>query len=176
MAISVRDARRSPADRAWIESVYRDYLNDLAPLSTGLFPVLGEIGHREPDQLARWFSDPTAFPFVILDGNEFAGFAMVGRGATRAGSSPVDFRMAEFFVVAPHRRRGVGRSAVQIILDRLAGKWEILEYLRNPDAVSFWRSVVTRYTQGRYQERMQNGEVRQVFDSVGPARPARSSV
>jgi predicted acetyltransferase len=173
VAVSVRDARRSPADRAWIESVYRDYLNDLAPLSTGLFPTLGEIGHREPDQLARWFGDPTAFPFVILDGEERAGFAMIGRGSTRADASTVDFRMGEFFVVAPHRRRGVGRSAVQIIFDRLCGKWEILEYLRNPGAVSFWRKVVGRYTQGRYQERIANGEVRQVFDSGGPARPSR---
>ena len=165
MAISVRDARRSLADRAWMEGIYREYLNDLAPLSTGLFPVLGEIGHREPDQLARWFGDPTAFPFVILDGEDPAGFAMVARGATRPGASAVDYRMAEFFVVSDHRRRGIGRSAVQIIFDRLAGRWEILEYTRNPDAVAFWRKVVSRYTQGRYQERISNGEVRQVFES-----------
>ena len=46
--VSVRDCRKARDDRRWIESVYRDYLNDLAPASTGIFPALGEIGHRGP--------------------------------------------------------------------------------------------------------------------------------
>ena len=32
MTVSVRDARGSASDRLWIENVYRDYLDDLAPL------------------------------------------------------------------------------------------------------------------------------------------------
>ena len=51
----------------------------------------------------------------------------------------------------------VGRTAVQLILNRFAGRWEITEYLRNPSAVSFWRRVVALYTQGNYQERIVNG-------------------
>ena len=54
--VSVRDARASESDRRWIQSVYRDYLDDLAP-DTGVFPVLGEVGHREPDQIHRWFGE-----------------------------------------------------------------------------------------------------------------------
>ena len=52
VTVSVRDARAQPADRLWIQSVYREYLNDLSALNTGIFPVLGEFGHREPDLLA----------------------------------------------------------------------------------------------------------------------------
>jgi len=47
-----------------IQSVYRDYLDDLNP-GTGLFPKLGEVGHREPDLIAHWFGDPNSFPLVI---------------------------------------------------------------------------------------------------------------
>ncbi len=169
MTVSVRDARASEADRLWIEHVYRDYLDDLAPLNTGIFPILGEVGHREPDQIARWFGDPNAFPLVIAKSSEPVGFAMVVRGAagsaTRSG-----YRMAEFFVSRPNRGLGIGRGAVQLILDRFAGRWEIVEYMRNPDAVKFWRRVVSGYTKGRYQERVVNGEVHQVFESGLPAR------
>jgi len=49
VTVSVRDARGSQSDRLWIENVYRDYLDDLAPLNTGIFPILPEVGHREPD-------------------------------------------------------------------------------------------------------------------------------
>ena len=59
---------------------------------------------------------------------------------------------------------------MQLILSRFAGRWEITEYLRNAAAVSFWRRVVGSYTQGRYSERVINGEVHQVFVS-GAARP-----
>ena len=159
MPINGRDARLSEPDRLWIEGVYRDYLDDLAPLNTGIFPVLGEVGHREPDQVAHWFADPQAHPFVIAQATERVGFALVVRGSGQAG-----YRMAEFFVSRPNRGRGVGQGAARLIFDRFAGRWEIIEYLRNPAAVRFWRRVVSRYTQGKFEERVVNGEVRQVFE------------
>jgi len=154
VSVSVRDARAVPADRLWIQSVYRDYLDDLNP-GTGIFPVLGEVGHREGDQIAHWFGDPNTLLRAV------------------AGSSPqrIEYRMAEFFVMRTRRRLGIGQTAVQLILSRFAGRWEISEYLRNTAAVSFWRRVVASYTRGTYQERIINGEVRQVFDSARP-RPA----
>ncbi|MCU0759321.1 MAG: GNAT family N-acetyltransferase [Steroidobacteraceae bacterium] len=169
MTVSVRDARALPADRRWIEGVYRDYLDDLAPLNTGVFPILGEVGHSEPDQLTRWFADPSAHLLLILKSGAPAGFAMVGRGGPAPGRPPSDYRMAEFFIARPFRRLGVGRAAVPLILDRFAGRWEIVEYQRNPGAVSFWRRVVSLYTRGDYQERVGDGEVRQTFVS-GSAR------
>ena len=165
MSVSVRDARASKSDRLWIGNIYREYLDDLSALSTGIFPVLGEVGHREPDQIARWFGDRNAYPLIILKTAEPVGFAMVAH--TQAPPSPrvVEYRMVEFFITRASRRLGVGRTAVNLILNRFAGRWEITEYLRNPDAVSFWRRVVAGYTSGSYQERVINGEVRQVFDS-----------
>jgi len=170
VTVSVRDVR-SESDRLWIASVYREYLDDLAALNTGIFPVLGEIGHREPDQIARWFGDPNAVALVVLKSAEPVGFAMVARGGSVPGTPPVEYRMAEFFIARAHRRLGIGRTAVQLILNRFAGRWEVTEYLRNPVAVSFWRRVVAGYTRGNYQERVINGEVRQVFDSRQERRP-----
>ena len=163
--VSVRDARAAPADRLWIQSVYRDYLDDLNP-GTGLFPRLGEIGHREHDQIAHWFADPNPFPLVIMRGDEPVGFARVVRLGPLAAQPRIDYRLAEFFIARARRRLGIGQTAVQLILSRFAGRWEITEYLRNGTAVSFWRRVVGSYTRGRYSERIMNGEVHQVFESA----------
>lgn len=173
ITISVRDARAYPTDRLWIQSVYRDYLDDLNP-GTGLFPALGEVGHREPDQIAHWFGDPNTYPLVIVKGTEPVGFARVLRASNAPAPRPrsADYRMAEFFVTRTRRRLGVGRSAVELILNRFAGRWEISEYLRNAEAVNFWRRVVSGYTRGKYQERIVNGEVHQLFDSGTTPRPA----
>lgn len=177
MTVSVRDARDTEGDRLWIQSVYRDYLDDLAPAAgTGTFPALGEVGHREPDQLFRWFGDPNSFPLLILRSSVPVGFALVVRGATKttvgAGSPPramAEYRMAEFFITRAMRRLGIGATAVRLIFSRFAGRWEITEYLRNTNAVSFWRRVVASYTRGNYRERIVNGEVRQTFESGLPS-------
>jgi len=177
MTVSVRDARDTEGDRLWIQSVYRDYLDDLVPSAgTGRFPALGEVGHREPDQLFHWFGDPNKFPLVILRASEPVGFALVVRAATGAGPrrateaaaqprAATDYRMAEFFITRARRRLGIGAIAVRLIFSRFAGRWEITEYLRNTAAVSFWRRVVASYTGGNYRERIVNGEVRQTFES-----------
>ncbi|HEY6451408.1 MAG TPA: GNAT family N-acetyltransferase [Steroidobacteraceae bacterium] len=171
--VSLRDARTQD-DRRWIEGVYRDYLNDLAPAATGLFPALGEIGHREPDQLLRWFADRSAQVLTILYGAQPVGFAMVRRrppAPSAAEASPAgEFSMAEFFIARPWRRRGIGAQAVRLLFDRFNGQWLITEHLRNTGAVKFWRGVVAAYTHGKYQERVLNGEVQQHFASGSQRR------
>jgi len=169
MTVSVRDTRPNQADRRWMESVYRDYLADLAPLGTGVFPALGEIGHREPDLLASWFADSSAQVLTILQNDLPVGFALVRVRQPLSAGQSTDYSMAEFFVARRWRRQGVGQEAVRLILDRFAGRWHIMEYLRNPGAVSFWRRVVGAYSLGRYQERVSNGEIHQYFES-GPSR------
>jgi predicted acetyltransferase len=178
LQVSLRDSRSVRADQRWIEGVYRDYLNDLAPSATGIFPALGEVGHREPDQLQRWFGDHTAQVLTVLFNEAPVGFAMVRRrstppsGAGSAGSSGAagsEFSMAEFFIARAWRRRGIGAEAVRLLFDRFAGQWLISEHVRNTTAVKFWRRVVAAYTQGKYQERILNGEVQQHFES-GPQR------
>jgi predicted acetyltransferase len=167
--VSLRDSRSARNDRRWIEGVYRDYLNDLAPASTGIFPALSEVGHREPDQLLRWFGDPSAQVLTILYDDEPVGFAMVHRRAYPAGAetaaAPALFSMGDFFISRQWRRRGIGAQAVRLLFDRFGGEWFITEHLSNTAAVKFWRRVVAAYTRGKYQERIVNGEVQQRFQS-----------
>jgi len=101
--VSVRDARAAPADRLWIQSVYRDYLDDLNP-GTGLFPKLGEVGHREPDLIAHWFGDPNSFPLGDPQGHRAGGFARVLRIAATAAPPRIEYRMLSF----SWRARGAG--------------------------------------------------------------------
>jgi predicted acetyltransferase len=71
--------------------------------------------------------------------------------------------MSEFFVRKPHRRAGIGRDAATLIFDRFAGDWEIVEYMRHPGSVAFWRRVVAVYSKGQFTEQSSNGEVHQRF-------------
>lgn len=161
--VSVREPRAK--DRAWIRGVYRDYLFDLAPAATGLFPLLPDAGQREPEQADRLFADAQVRVLAICYANEPVGFARI---SVRV-QSPPEFSLADFFIARDWRRRGIGAEAVRLILDRFEGAWLITEHLRNDPAVQFWRRVVGGYTAGKYQERIVNGEVQQRFAS-GPRR------
>ena len=85
---------------------------------------------------------------------------------SRAGAyrrAEPDYRLSEFFVVESARRRGVGRSAAELLLSRFAGEWEVCENEDNRAALNFWRRVITAHTGGRYSESRVAGEVRHRF-------------
>ncbi len=169
MSVTLRDAKRSDEDQLWIQSIYPEYLDELAEVSrsgTGVFPVLGEHGARHAELLARWFRDDRSHPLLILDSGRASGFALVARPpAIPAAANAAEYRMAEFYVRRTCRRRGVGRVAAGLIFSRFAGRWEIVEATANDHAVRFWRRTVMEYTRGHYDERVRDGEVRQRFQT-----------
>ncbi len=162
MPVTVRDARSSPLDREWLRTVYRDYLSELSASKTGLFPALTEWDARESEFLAGWFADSSAHPFVVLVDNRHAGFALVSRPPPFP-KTPIDYRMAEFFITGNSRRRGVGASAAALLFSRFAGNWEVLEDGNNRAALMFWRRVIGQQTAGRFSETNAAGEVRHRF-------------
>ncbi len=166
MLVSIRDVRGSAKDQRWIQSIYDEYLDALADLNTGFFSVIGTENARQDEIFANWFSNDQAHPLVILKGAEPVGFALVTRQRIApAAAEGATYRMSEFFVRRPHRHHGIGRNAATLIFDRFSGDWEILEYLRNPGSVAFWRRVLMAYCPGNFSERAQNGEVHQRFKS-----------
>jgi predicted acetyltransferase len=173
LLVSIRDCRHSKKDRQWIQDVYGEYIDSLSDLNTGLFSVIGADNPRKDEIFANWFSNEHSHPLLILKGTDPVGFALVTRPRIPAAGEPAaDYRMSEFFVRKQYRRVGMGRDAALLIFDRFAGDWEIVEYLRNPGAVAFWRRVVADYCKaGRYTERSRHGEVQQRFKSrLAPQR------
>lgn len=167
MAVSLRDARTHAADRTWIEGEFRHYLDDLRASRTGIFPALGSVGLTEHSQVQGWLADRNASLLTILDNRQPAGFALV---VQEDGSGDIDYRMAEFYIIAAQRRRGLGRAAARLILDRFAGRWQVSQDATNRGAIAFWRKVLAAYTRGDYRERAGGGEVRQFFSSANSSK------
>jgi predicted acetyltransferase len=169
MTVALRDARRSTDDRRFIGGLYPEYLDELGAasqaLGTGVFPVYGEHGPRHEELLAPWFRDERSHPLVILKDGRPSGFALVSTPLVQTPDG-YEFRMAEFYIGQNARRRGIGRAAATLIFSRFAGRWEVSEAAANQRAVRFWRQTVAAYTQGRYDERLRDGEVRQRFTSA----------
>jgi len=73
--------------------------------------------------------------------------------------------VAEFFISRPWRRRGIGQEAVRLIPTASLAAGTSWSTLRNPQAVAFWARWWAEYTAGQFQERTENGEIHQYFES-----------
>ncbi|MBI1381755.1 MAG: GNAT family N-acetyltransferase [Planctomycetaceae bacterium] len=92
----------------------------------------------------QWLERPDVlFPWLIEVAGTPAGFAFLGnhRLAAAMGASS-DFYFHEFHVDRAFRRRGVGRRAVELLLERHVGSWTLDVLPSNGPAVAFWESAL----------------------------------
>lgn len=110
------------------------YLYDMAARAP--FPV-GESGRYGYDLLDRFWEHP----YLLRLHGQIAGFALV-IGHCPIRQRPPCWFMAEFCVLRPYWRRGVGRGAVRAILAQHPGDWEIAWSTANRPAAAFWQAVI----------------------------------
>lgn len=168
MSARTRDVRLDPAvadDRPAVARLWQLYLHELSAYDDS---APGADGFYDPGPyFDRYWSEADRFPYRLTVDGRVVGFALVRR-------LDVDsHQMAEFFVVAGERRKGIGRAAARRIFDRFPGRWEVAQMRRNAPAQSFWRAVVQEYTAGRYDERTTDSPaegVMQVFEAAPASR------
>ena len=80
-------------------------------------------------------------PYLITQNNELAGFCLIISHCPIRNRSPCWF-MAEFCVLRPYQGQGIGRAAVQAVLNRHPGDWEIAWSPENSPANAFWPKVI----------------------------------
>lgn len=138
----------STADRAVLLALNEYYVYDFSDL-VGL--DVRDDGSFGGARLDRHFTDPLCHPFLIRVGGSLAGFA-IHEGRSRLTGEPGTHDVAEFFVMKKHRRRGTGTAAAIALFDRFKGPWEVRQLDSNPNATTFWRHTIARYTNNAYTE------------------------
>jgi predicted acetyltransferase len=118
--------------RPVVERLWQLYRHDLSEFRGSLPDASGAFHTRTLDPFLEGDDDRRAHIF-LRDGP--VGFALVHR----ATSEPR--LMAEFFVVRAARRQGLGRAAVDGLLELYPGAWEIPFQEENAAAARFWRRV-----------------------------------
>jgi predicted acetyltransferase len=138
----------SAEDRPLLTNLLQLYLYDFTDVMPWDVEATGRFGERALD--GCW-TDPRRHPFLFRVGGYPAGFAIVDRGSRLTGDAGV-WDMGEFFVLRRYRRRGVGEGAARALFGRFPGPWEVRQLAANAGATAFWRSVIGRYTGGRFEE------------------------
>lgn len=120
----------APHQKPVIANLIQLYLHDMTEFMP--FPV-GADGRFEYEFLDRFWR----FPYLIMAGDELAGFALVIDQCPLTGASPCWF-LAEFFVLKAYRGRGTGTAAVAAALGRHPGQWHVAVPHANKAAQIFW--------------------------------------
>jgi predicted acetyltransferase len=135
VGLEVRKATDS--ERPTIERLIQLYLYDMA--SEHPWP-LERDGRYAYDFLDRFWQHP----YLLHANGDLAGFALVIRGCPITGRADCWF-MAEFFVLRPYRRQGLGAEATRQLLANHPGAWHVAVLQSNKLALAFWQRALAGY-------------------------------
>src|SRR5512143_1804054 len=113
-SLRLRNARLSEQDKAWLKHVYPLYVHELSAYDEKNY-YLDERGIWQPDLIPYWMAEVCCHPMLVVDGTEPIGFALVGQKPFPYRVTDAEFRLAEFFVLAARRRRGIGQAAMGLL-------------------------------------------------------------
>lgn len=131
-----------PEHRETIANLFQLYIHDFSEQWAGQERgELGEDGRFEPyPYLESYWAGPGRVPLLLRAAGRLAGFCLINRH--HHGARPVDWNVAEFFVVRKHRRSGLGAAAAAQVFQARPGVWEVAVARRNTGALAFWRDVI----------------------------------
>jgi predicted acetyltransferase len=126
--------RVSRAERELLARYLQLYSYDMSEF-TGMRPVDGGFSYPHLDAYFR--GDECRAAFWAKDEVGIAGFALVRL-------DPEDGRreIAEFFILAACRRRGIGLAFARQLLAQCPGPWKLHQFANNARAIAFWHRVL----------------------------------
>ena len=143
--------------REELRALFQLYLHDLSEYD-GALP--GADGHYAYAYFDAYWQDANRWPYFIVAGGRVAGFVLIREAAEIA---PGLHSIAEFFILRPFRRGGIGTAAARLALATLPGRWRITQLERNTPAIAFWRRIAAEASGGSFDETREEGDVVQTF-------------
>jgi predicted acetyltransferase len=135
----------APGERDLLENLTQFYLHDFSELfsETSRLDLMAD-GRFSPDPpLDRWWQAEDHLPFLLRWQDRPVGFALINRHSHMG--APMDYAVAEFFVVRKCRRVGIGSAAAGAIFSALPGQWEAAVMRRNRRALAFWDAAIRQH-------------------------------
>lgn len=94
-----------------------------------------------------YFSDKTRDKYFIKYDGKIAGFVMINENNQFNNEGKT---IAEFLILPYFRRKHIGKIAAIKTFEMYPGNWEVQPMENNLIAYSFWKNVISEYTNGNY--------------------------
>lgn len=149
-----------PEARGTLEALFQLYTHDFSDYWAGTDRGELQEDGRFPDYpyLDSYWGKPGRWPYLLRVDGHLDGFVLINDFAH--SGRPIDFSVAEFFVVRKHRRGGVGKAAARAAIAGRPGQWELAVARKNVAAQAFWRGVAKEFgVPGTVEERDHDDEL-----------------
>jgi len=125
-----------------LTNLSRYYTYDVSEFASELHGYeIGEDGHYA-ECVREYWEDPTVDALLLQADDEWAGFALV---KYHLNNKETNYEIAEFFVARKFRRKGIATQFAHQVFNTYPGEWEVNVWPKNPLAVAFWTSSISRY-------------------------------
>ena len=158
MKIEVKKA--TVKQKPLLENLMQLYLYDFSEFEK---TDVDKNGLFDYDHLNMYWKDSNRFPFIVYVDNKIAGFVLVNLKDPYSKSKYQG--ISEFCILRKYQKQGIGEKVAWEIFDLFPGKWEIRELKKNEGAQKFWKKVIHRYTNGKYEEKNERRGPVQAFDN-----------
>jgi predicted acetyltransferase len=137
--------------------------------------VLSQHGLYSYKYLDHQWTEDYRRPFIVKVDGEIAGFVLVllevPREFTKLSNEEKTNVISDFFIMRKFRCKGIGKQVAFSIFEQYKGVWEVRQTYENKPAYSFWKKVISEFTQdSSYQE-----EILQSSRWNGPAMVFQSN-
>jgi predicted acetyltransferase len=154
------------ADLGQLRGLLDSYLEELAQHRPAR---VGASASDEYPYLDAYFTEASRIPYLLELGLRTVGFAFVrSPESTQTGR----FSLAELYVDPAHRRRGLGRRAVEALFRAHPGAWELQVLESNPPARAFWDQLRSSPSVRSWEEHRisaSDGPRSELWLQVGPS-------
>lgn len=125
-----------------VRNIDQYYLYEFARLMPDRYS-LGEDGIFHDDDYERYWGMPGHFPYLLFNGSELAGFALLQK-------NELEINLDQFFVISKHQGSGLAEKLAGLLFDAHRGRWKVQSFLGNEKSERFWFRVIAHYSQNHF--------------------------
>ena len=138
----VRIARESEKDT--LHRIDQFYLYEFSKFMPAYYKLDGDGIFQDGNYLEYW-ADENKFPYLIFEGDELAGFALVKQDDGH-------FNLDQIFVMLKFQGTGTANRAATEIFNSHDGTWKLHSLKTNTKSEGFWPRVVTSFTSNQFEK------------------------
>ncbi|ACT03170.1 GNAT family N-acetyltransferase [Paenibacillus sp. JDR-2] len=109
----------------------------------------------------QW-TDEYRRPLMVKADGEIAGFALISLDVPKEymkwSTAEKTNVISEFFIMRKYRRKGLGRHVACLLFEQFTGIWEVRQTANNQPAYTFWKQIISKYTNNDYLETILQNE------------------
>ena len=137
MTVSLLTA--APDHQPWLMMQLQPYLSELSRFTDIRQDAEGNYLYP---YLEHYWREPDRHPFVILHGDEPAGFVLVRQDLDPVDANPL-MEIAELYILPDYRKDSVARNAIRALVACFPGSWRASVLEKNAIAYAFWTNVIS---------------------------------